>query len=231
MIPLLIPQYSKIIYSDTDIIFQRGLSDIYNEDITNYYLAAVFSGNAIVYNKTYNQYVRDLNLDPYTYVQAGFLLINSAEMIKNDICSEFKLYSSRKFLFQDQDIINIVCKGKIKFLPLRYNYTQSSFFLLFSNKPLLLSRFSENEINDASKGAIIHYEGTDKPWNSYCFRYDIWWEYYRKSLFFDAQFYFDSNNSLLNNNSNNNNNYTFQDLVKMISTHCKTTVKRIIRGH
>jgi lipopolysaccharide biosynthesis glycosyltransferase len=220
MIPVLIPQYSKIIYSDVDVIFLEGLSNVYNEDITDYYLAAVLSRGAIL-DKTYNQYIRSLNLNPCMYVQSGFLLINSSKMIKDDICSKFKLYSTKKFLFQDQDIINIVCEGKKKFLPLKYAYTQGVFSLLFTNKTLLLQRFSENEINDASKAAIIHYEGTNKPWNSYCFRYDIWWEYYRKSIFFDAQFYFNINNLLLHNN------LTFQSLVKMIVRYCKQIIKNI----
>jgi lipopolysaccharide biosynthesis glycosyltransferase len=224
VIPLLIPQYSKIIYSDVDVIFSEGLSNVYNENITDYYLAAVLSRGSI-FNDKCNQYVRNLNLNPYMYVQSGFLLINSAKMIEDDICSKFKQYASKKFIFQDQDIINIVCEGKIKILPLKYAYTQGVFSLLYTNKTLLLQRFSEDEINDASQSAIIHYEGPNKPWNSYCFRYDIWWEYYRKSIFFDAQFYFNINNSILPKEA------TFTDLMKAIIAYGKTLVKRIIRRH
>ncbi|MDR1583108.1 MAG: glycosyltransferase family 8 protein [Prevotellaceae bacterium] len=189
IIPVLIPQYSKIIYSDVDIVFLKGLSNVYNEDITDYYLAAVLSGGAI-FEKTYNQYVRSLNLNADKYVQSGFLIMNSSKMIEDNICSKFHLYSAKKFLFLDQDIINIVCENKIKFLPLKYNYTQGCFHRLFTNKNMLLRRFSEAEISETlNESVVIHYEGPNKPWNSYCFRYDIWWEYYRKSIFFDAQFY------------------------------------------
>jgi lipopolysaccharide biosynthesis glycosyltransferase len=222
IIPLLIPQYSKIIYSDVDVIFLEGLNSVYNEDITNDYLAAVLSRGA-VFDKEYNRYVRGLNLDPWMYVHSGFLLINSQKMIEDDICSRFKLYASKKFHFQDQDIINIACKGKIKFLPLKYAYTQGVFSSLYTSKTLLLQRFSEKEISDASRAAIVHYEGQHKPWNSYCFRYDVWWEYYRKSVFFDAQFYFKVNNSLLPQN------ITFKNLMKTIIAYGKTSLKRIIR--
>jgi lipopolysaccharide biosynthesis glycosyltransferase len=223
LIPLLIPQYAKIIYSDIDVIFQKGLGNLYNEDITNYYLAAVLSVGSIC-DKTYNRYVRNLNLDPYMYVQSGFLLINSSKMIEDDICSKFKFYSVQNFLFQDQDIINIVCKDRIKILPLQYCYTQNSFSLIFTNKSLLRKRFSETEINNALKESIIlHYEGPNKPWNSYCFRYDIWWEYYRKSIFFDAQFYFNVNNSLLLHN------ITFKTFVKAFYYYCKRTIKKLIK--
>jgi lipopolysaccharide biosynthesis glycosyltransferase len=222
---LLIPQYSKIIYSDVDVIFLKGLNNVYNEDVTDYYLAAVLSRGA-VFNKACNKYVKTLNLDPDKYVQSGFLVINSFKIIEDDICSKFKRYSFQRFLFQDQDIINIVCKDKIKFLPLKYCYTQGCFNLLFTDKDMLLKRFSETEITETlNEGVIIHYEGINKPWNSYCFRYDIWWEYYRKSIFFDAQFYFNINNSLLLHN------LTLKNLTGMIISYCKTVVKRIIRRY
>ena len=37
--------------------------------------------------------------------------------------------------------------------------------------------------------STMHYTG-DKLWNSPCLRGDIWWEYYRRSPFFDAGFYY-----------------------------------------
>ncbi len=36
----------------------------------------------------------------------------------------------------------------------------------------------------------IHFNG-HKPWKKYSTNFDIWWEYYRKSPFFDEKFYFD----------------------------------------
>ena len=36
----------------------------------------------------------------------------------------------------------------------------------------------------------IHYNG-QKPWKGWCVNFDIWWECYRKSPFYDEKFYFD----------------------------------------
>jgi lipopolysaccharide biosynthesis glycosyltransferase len=220
MIPLLIPQYAKVIYSDVDIIFQEGLGGLYNEDITDYYLAAVLSRGAVS-NKEANKYICSLNLNPDKYVQCGFIIINSSKMIEDDICSKFKSHSNRNYLFVDQDIINIVCAGRIKNLPLKYNFTQDCFSLFFTNKSLLLQRYVEDEIMDALNRSIIHYEGTNKPWNSDCLRHDIWWEYYRKSVFFDYQFYYDSSVILFNKT------LTLKHIIKIIIFYCKKVLKNI----
>ena len=52
--------------------------------------------------------------------------------------------------FQDQDIINIVCRGRVKELPERYNFT------------------TENAIKhpeERAKAVIVHYTGKMKPWS------------------------------------------------------------------
>ena len=46
------------------------------------------------------------------------------------------------------------------------------------------------EIEEALSDGIVHYNG-QKPWKGFCVNFDIWWEYYRKSPFFDRKFYFD----------------------------------------
>ena len=40
LIPELIPEYDKIIYSDVDVIFRMDLTELYALDIENYYIAA-----------------------------------------------------------------------------------------------------------------------------------------------------------------------------------------------
>jgi hypothetical protein len=54
----------------------------------------------------------------------------------------------------------------------------------------MLSFFSNDEIEHALEFGIVHYNGP-KPWKQYCVNFDIWWEYYRKSPFYNEQFYFD----------------------------------------
>ena len=54
---------------------------------------------------------------------------------------------------------------------------------------LLPKSISTQDCDYARKMGNIHYSGY-KPWQRYSIGFDIWWEYYRKSPFYDEQFYF-----------------------------------------
>ena len=88
------------------------------------------------------------------------------------------------------DIINIACYSKIKPLSPAFCLTNFLSDLLINRKEEILAYFSEEEIEHALRYGIVHYNGP-KPWNGFCVNYDIWWETYRKSPFFDEKFYFD----------------------------------------
>ena len=55
---------------------------------------------------------------------------------------------------------------------------------------ILTAILKEGDIDKALKQGIVHYNG-QKPWKGYCINFDLWWEYYRKSPFFNEKFYFD----------------------------------------
>lgn len=186
LIPELIPQYDKIIYSDVDVIFQKGIEEIINTDMEHNYWGGI---KAIGANNIKN-YILQLGLSPDKYINSGFLLINSKLQRKENLYTTINSYSNKKYQFQDQDIINIIGKDKIMYLPLEYCFTQKGYELYHTNKQALYSRFSQEEVETAFNFGIIHYEGTNKPWNAYCYRYDTWWYYYKHSLFFNEMKYF-----------------------------------------
>ena len=103
-------------------------------------------------------------------------------------------HKNKKYTYQDQDIINIVCKDKISFLPLKYNYTSVLYTLALHNKEF--QKLKAEEIDNANNG-IIHYTGS-KPWNSFCLRSEYWWYYYKHSIFKDEQFYSNYHQSIPN---------------------------------
>jgi lipopolysaccharide biosynthesis glycosyltransferase len=88
-----------------------------------------------------------------------------------------------------QDILNIACRGKIKYLSLEYNMTDYSFQYSLTSPNKLSCYFSLEQIGRALECSNLHYNG-HKPWKKYCVNFDIWWEYYRKSPYFNEQFYF-----------------------------------------
>ncbi len=81
-------------------------------------------------------------------------------------------------------------RAAIKYLPPAFCYTTYLDEYALYKPDDLLRYFSKEEIKqEALDNGIVHYNGK-KPWNGYCPRFDIWWEYYRHSIFFDRAFYY-----------------------------------------
>ena len=190
LIPELIPEYDKIIYADVDIIFRMDLSSVYHLDLGNNYIAATreLGMNFTEDGKKYINSKEELSLGKY--IQAGFIIMNSKTLKDEKIISQFKTWSKKKLRFQDQDILNIVCKGRILYLSLEYNMTDYSYLFAIRRPELIRDIFSYKAINFAMNHGNIHFNG-HKPWKKYSVNFDIWWEYYRKSPFFDEKFYFE----------------------------------------
>ena len=197
LIPEIIPEYDKVLYSDVDVIFREDLSKYYDIDIADYYMAGVDNGSALRPNV--QRYVKEkLGIDhKYGHFYSGNLIINSKKIIEDNIIQKFRELAKREFHQQDMDIINIACYGKIKALSPAFCLTNYLTELLVTRKNEMLRFFTEEEIKHALNYGIVHYNGP-KPWKEFCVNYDIWWEYYRKSPFFDKKFYFDFYNNKQN---------------------------------
>ena len=190
LIPDVIPEYDKVIYSDVDVIFRMDLSDLYGIDLGDNYIAAT-RDIGLNLSKEGIDYVNSIpELEVGNYLQSGFIMLNCKKIREDGLVAEFKRQAERKLKFQDQDILNIVCKGKVKWLPLEYNMTDYSFYYAMKERNILYRWFDDEEITNAIARGNLHYNG-HKPWKKYCVNFDIWWEYYRKSPFFDERFYFD----------------------------------------
>lgn len=190
LIPELIPEYDKIIYSDVDVIFRSDLSDIYfHADLNDSYVAGV---NALVPfipdMKKYYLKLEKVNVDNIIY--AGNIILNSKKIREDSLVERFKELAKNKFHFQDLDVLNIVCKGKITYLKPTFCLTTYFSELALRHRLLLHDFWSDKDIDEALTKGIVHYNG-QKPWKGICVNFDIWWEYYRKSPFFDEKFYFE----------------------------------------
>lgn len=191
LIPDLIPEYDTILYSDVDVIFRSDLSSIYNKtNLEGYYLAGVKTLSHLI--PEMNKYYREiLRIDPSQTFYAGNLILNSAALRHDNMIEKFKdLVVNGRYKYQDMDVLNLSCAGKVYYLPPLFCLTTYVNHLMVNHIEYLYDLWNDKEIKEALKHGIIHYNG-HKPWNSYCINFDIWWEYYRKSPFFDEQFYFD----------------------------------------
>ena len=190
LIPELIPQYDKILYSDVDVIFRSDLYDIYSStDMQGCLLAGVNSLSHLVpaYAKYYTE---QLKRNPRYIVYSGNLIFNGKQMREEHTTEKLIEHRGQKYMFQDMDILNVVCEGRIKFLPPCFCLSTFIAEQAIYGREKLTEIWTDQEIATALSSGIVHYNG-QKPWQGWCINFDIWWEYYRKSPFFDEKFYFD----------------------------------------
>ena len=173
MIPWLLPQYAKVFYADCDVIFRGSLREIYeNMNLEECYVAGV---NMTVFGTDkFNKYCREsLGLDSQEYINPGLLLINADLQRRDNLLPRYVELSARRFKYMDQDIINVVCRGKVRFLPIIYNVDCRN-----------------DSAEDISNYVMLHYVGR-KPWDNYVPGFVEWWDEYRSSTFHDRAFYVD----------------------------------------
>ncbi len=180
---------SKCIYLDGDIIVKQDLSELYNVNIDDCYVAGVKA--AALQRQT--AYADKLGIPDMTqYVNAGVLLMNLEKMREDNVEKNFEHYlpeiAPRQLMCADQDVINACCYDKIKILPFKYN-TMTKYYVLDGSaykKKGYLKCYPEDEWNEGRKHpTIIHYADKIKPWHDKKSVYaDIWWQYAKKTSFF-----------------------------------------------
>lgn len=180
MIPWLIPDVDKIVYADVDIIFRCSLRQIFDIDLQEKFIAAAMMRSSETWEK-YKRYFDKIGADFSRYFNAGILVINSKLQREEGLDVKYRDLSERKFLYQDQDILNVVCRGKVSFFDRRYNLVPS----LYDTKP----EYSDN--------VVIHYAG-DKPWQTFTYAWAEWWEVYNNSIFREDGFYSAVSRRILN---------------------------------
>lgn len=175
----------KILYLDSDTIINQDISTLYNEDINNYLFGAVLDTGV-------NQsYIKNIVKEDLLYFNAGVLLINLDLYKQQKIQSKsLHLIKEMFFLYQDQDVLNQLAEGQVKYLPPRYNMQWAPLF--FSDRPAelyLSNEFDELTEEDWNNPYIIHYNGIHKPWrNDRDHKYAIyWWNYANQTKFYGGK--------------------------------------------
>lgn len=184
IIPRILPQYEKVIFSDVDIVIREDISHLIDHPMENMAIAGVKSPGGI-------QFAKDNGYDPKNYINSGILVIN-IPIIKDEQIEQALDYAiNGNFYHQDQDIINKVFINQIDSkIPIKYIYSPNKVTMLArGEKHRLQVCFSDKDINDLGKDeGIVHYAGP-KPWNELIPLGDYWWAAYRESIYFDPEVY------------------------------------------
>ena len=186
--PEILTDYDKVVYFDVDMIFRRDLSDLYDIDLSDNYLGAVYAISMNTEPESM-RYAESVGAVPGEYFLSGFLVMNLDLMRRDNLVPRFKELAANNYRYQDMDIINIVCKGRIMPIPCEYSFVVGAYNLMETDPSFMGTKYAPKDAEDARLHGNIHYNGP-KPWKDWCPNMDIWWEHYRHSPFFDSKFYF-----------------------------------------
>ena len=185
--PELIPEYDKFLYSDVDVIYREDLGRYHSMVLKDYYFGAVDTCSAIRpddQKRMAEEFQYDYR-DGYYY--AGNLVVNARKLIEDGKLQEFRELGKNNYNQQDMMILNLACKGRILPMTPAYCMTTVLYSLIVNRRMDMEEIYGKAEIEHALKSGIVHYDGA-KPWKQPCPNMDIWWSYYRKSIFFDEKF-------------------------------------------
>lgn len=170
-IPVMFPKYDKCIYIDADTVIPGDISSLYNEDLGNNYLGCIVDKSTNDNEILASYFEKVVGIPRDKYINSGVLLMNSKKLRELKIDEKFlDLYTKYGFdvIAPDQDYINSMCYGHIKYLSDIYDAMPNP-----NNK-------------EVEKPVIIHYNLFLKPWQYENVQYyDYFWKYAKFTPYYD----------------------------------------------
>ncbi len=159
-IPALFPQYERGLYLDCDIVIKGDISQLYNVALGDNILAAA-PEEVMLMVDVFGTYVEAvLEVPRNEYFSAGILVMNLEKMRRVALEEQFvEILGRRTFrVTQDQDYLNVLCRGDFLMLDSGWNKTACY------DAPV------DTPVN------IIHYKINWKPWHYKGVRFeeDFW---------------------------------------------------------
>lgn len=164
------PEYDKVLYLDCDIVVLGDISKLYNTPLENNLVGACRE-QIICSQPVFRDYTKvTMGIEPEKYFNAGVLVMNLKKFRECKIEDKFS-YLINKYNFDvldpDQAYLNVLCKDKVKHLPIGWN---------------------KESLPEPCEGALnlVHYALYKKPW-----QYDdvinvkYFWKYAEQSPFYE----------------------------------------------
>jgi lipopolysaccharide biosynthesis glycosyltransferase len=168
-LPEMFPQYDKGIYLDSDIIVRTDIAELFNVDLAGNIMAAC-TDMSTQSNKLFCKYFDDAVGIPHKkYFNSGVLLMDFKKFRDEEFCEHF-FYLLNKYDFDtvapDQDYLNALCNGRVKYLGYEWNTMPSNGFM------------------HIDEPKIVHYNLFFKPWHYDGTEYEeYYWKYAKRSAF------------------------------------------------
>lgn len=163
LLPEILKDEDKVLYLDCDILVRRSLSDLFCLDIDGYSCGVVLDQQCDDV-----QITNRLRIDSQ-YFNSGVMLMNLKEWrthcYTDKIIDYLALYPE-KCVYPDQDALNVILSGTVKYLDLSYNLQEM--WLTMRD----YARFNYKRYPELDKAKInphiIHFCVGDKPWYYEC---------------------------------------------------------------
>ena len=173
-IATMFPDIDKAIYIDSDTIVLGDISKLYDTEIDENLLGACHE-QAMEQVDVYGTYAESVvGVSRNEFFNAGVLLINTRAFREFCVLDKFIYYLGvyNFIVTQDEDYLNLVCKGRVYWLDQKWNTE-------------LVEAFKYDY--EICKANILHYIMVNKPWHYHkCRGAEIFWEYAKKTSVYDS---------------------------------------------
>ncbi|WP_312281228.1 glycosyltransferase family 8 protein [Oscillibacter sp.] len=191
--PDVFTEYTKVVYLDSDVVVNHDLAELFETDLTGYYMAAAYDTHVISYctrtppleQRAYNS--QELGMEnPEEYFQAGVSLFNLTAL-RRDFEPGYLIQQGmiHKLRWLDQDLVNKLFYGKILRLSGKWN-------VMVSNQPEDLDEYHlpdalrQDYFENRQTPYIVHYVGRAMP----CYTvepdlFEYFWHYARMTPFYE----------------------------------------------
>ena len=186
-IPNLIRDIDRIVYVDIDTVFNSDLFELYSMDMGDKLVFGVKDGLNLNHawkkyqTKTDKKYI----VQQGDYINSGVLLMNLKLMREEGVYKSLVSLVGERLRYKDQDMLNYVCRGRVGYLPLKYNFTPKA-----GHKYARMVRegiFTKSEVMDAVAHSVIMHFVNCNPWNKITKCCNRWW-YFSEFTPFYKQF-------------------------------------------
>lgn len=186
--------YDKVVYLDSDLVVNGDVAKLFDIDLGDNLVAAThdidYLANLNVRGgdrMKYSLEVLDMN-HPYEYFQAGVMVFNTRELRRlHSIVEWLQIASNSIYIYNDQDILNQECQGRVTYMPAEWNVTHNIFGRVDTLYPQAPEAVYADYLAGRAHPQIVHFAGAIKPWqNASCDMAQYFWQYARETPYYEV---------------------------------------------
>ena len=195
LIQRVLPDCDKTIYLDSDLVVLDDISKLWAIELGDNLIAATrdvdYLGHLNKNDGIRMRYTKEVlrMKNPYDYFQAGVLVMNLEQMRKAYSFEQWLGFASEsKYIFDDQDILNAHCEGRVVYLDTAWdvmNDCGGRIKEVFSFAP---ADVFDDFLTAYKNPKILHFAGFEKPWAlGGCDKEKLYWDYAKETPFYERQ--------------------------------------------